>query len=408
MRDRHLGRFLAGNLVSSIGTFMHNIAAAIVVFEITGSAFMVGLLAAAQFGPTLVLAPWAGMTADRTDLRRLLMVTQLVSGTAGAALAAWIGVAGVAGLPGAWPLIATSGVIGVAFAFSIPTHQALVASLVPPRDLEGALALNTVTFNLARAVGPALAGVAVATVGPAVTFGINALTFAAFALALSLIEMHHGSKPSREPGSIRDGVKFLSTDPMLAFLLLGIASLGFASDPVNTLAPAVAAQLGGGEVLVGMLVTSFGVGAVLGAVTVARARRRVARRPLGIGGLALLGGGMAVLAVSPNVAVAVTGLAVAGFGFLFAVTILTADIYSRIPEAIRGRVLALWGVAFLGSRPLAGLVDGALADLVSTRVAVGFAASTAIAAALILSRRWQPTERDDHRQKEALCGEEES
>lgn len=388
--DRNLGPFLAGSLLSNIGTFMYNITAAIVVFQVTDSAFFVGVLATAQFAPAMIFAPWAGRAADRFDRRSLLLTTQAVSGTASGALALWTGAAGVDGLGGPWPVIGLSLVIGVSFAFSIPTLQAFVGSLVPPVDLEATLALNSVTFNLARAIGPALAGVAVATLGAAATFGINSLTFGVFALVLLEI----GGGPAREVSGDRSflgALRFLRVDPGIVVVLLGIAALGFASDPVNALAPAVAEEYGGGERLVGVLVSAFGAGAVIASTFVARVRRLVAKRVLATAGLATLGVGMMVVATSPLTWIAVTALVVSGFGFLMAITILTADIYGRVPDEMRGRILAMWGVAFLGSRPLAGLVDGAIADLLSTRLAVAFAASVALAMVWLLGARWTPT-----------------
>ena len=393
--DRDLGPFLLGSLLSNIGTFMYNITAAIVVFELTDSAFFVGILATSQFAPALVFAPWAGRAADRFDRRLLLLTTQAVSGSAAAVLAIWTAAVGVGGLGGPWPVIGISFVIGVSFAFSIPTLQAFVGSLVPTVDLEATLALNSVTFNLARAVGPALAGIAVVAVGAAATFGANAVTFGVFIVALASIRGRPKTVP--EGGGDRSflrALRFLRVDPGIGLVLLGVAALGFASDPVNALAPALAEAFDGGERLVGVLVSSFGLGAVVASLFVARVRRAVAKRLLAGAGLATLGFGMLVVAVTPLTWMAILALVVCGAGFLMAITILTADLYSRVPDRLRGRILALWGVAFLGSRPLAGLIDGAIADVFSTRLAVGFAASMALGAVWVLGSRWEPVDVD--------------
>lgn len=387
-RDRHFGPFLLGNLVSNLGTWMHNIAAGIVVFDLTGSAFQVGLLALAQFGPALVLAPYAGAVSDRVDRRALLIAFQTFSSLGGLGLGVWAGAVGVDGLPGVWPLHAASLLIGVGYAFSIPTHQALVASLVRPADLEGALALNTVTFNLGRALGPALGAAVLLAAGPATAFTLNGLSYLAFVAAL-LVVRPRPVEGGRDQGdrSLRAGFRFVAQDRVLVLLILAVAALSYAQDPVNTLAPALGEQLGGGEALVGVLVSAFGLGSVLAASTVGRLRRHSSQELLGAVGLSLLGVGMLGVAAAPTGGTALPALVLAGAGFLYAITALTARIYERVPDRLRGRVLALWGVAFLGSRPVAGLIDGAIADRFSVRTAVLLAAGVAFAAAWMVRPR---------------------
>ncbi|MEX2375211.1 MAG: MFS transporter [Dehalococcoidia bacterium] len=394
LRDPVLGPFLAGSLTSNVGTWMQNVAAAIVVFDLTGSAFFVGLLVAAQFGPALLLSPWAGALADRVDRRLLLIASQTLAGMAALVLALWTAISGPEGLPGPWPLFGAAVLIGIGYAFSIPSLQALVGALVDRPDLEGALALNSVSFNLARAVGPATGALVMVTWGPAAAFGLNAATYAVFILVLALmprrkVELRDASRGTGSDGSVREGFRFVLADRPLLLLIVGVGALGFASDPVNTLAPAVADALGGGDALVGMLVSAFGVGSVLAATVVTWVRRRVSQGMVALVGLGMLSAGMAALAVAPQPVTAVTSLAVAGFGFLLAITSLTAQIYARVPDDYRGRVLALWGVAFLGSRPLAGLVDGALADEFSAHIAVAFAAGVGFAATTVFWIAWR-------------------
>ena len=388
IRDRVLGPFLLGNLTSNIGTWMHNIAAAVVVFDFTGSAFQVGMLVFAQFTPALVLSPWAGAVVDRTDRKRVLVAALLLAGVMDAILATWMGMSGPAGLPGTWPLYATSVLIGVCSAFISPAIHSIIPSLVPPSDLDGTLGLTTVTFNLGRTLGPALAGVVLVTLGPAAAFAINAVSFFLFAMIVALVAVDRQVLNPDHRGSVREGLRFVRGDTVLVVLLISVASLGFAQDPVNTLAPPLARELGGGQALVGLLVTSFGIGSVMAVALGGRLRASMGRRAAAFGGLVALGAGMLVLAVAPIVPVAVFGLVVAGMGFLFAITSLMAGIYGRAPDRFRGRVLALWAVAFMGSRPIAGLLDGAIADLVSPRVATAVAAAFAMAAAALVRRRW--------------------
>lgn len=387
--DHRLGPFLIGNLVSNIGTWLHNIAAAVAVYNLTGSAFQVGLLVFAQFSPALILSPWAGAVADRVDRRKLAVLALLTAGTSGVGLATWIGIVSLDGLPGVWPIFAASLLIGLGSAFSIPALHSIIPSLVPPRDLEGALALTTVTFNLGRTLGPALAGGVLIWFGTATAFAMNGLSFWLFAGALTAIRLPAVERPSGSKGSVREGLHFVRGDVGLIVLLAAVASLGFAQDPVNTLAPALAAELGGGEPLVGILVASFGLGSVTAVVFGSRLRALMGRRTAAMSGLTALGVGMLILASAPESWIAIVGLITSGAGFLFAITSLMAGIYARVPDEFRGRVLALWTVAFLGSRPLAGLVDGAIADLTSPRLAVLLAAIIAFSAAVMIRVGWK-------------------
>lgn len=389
VQDRRLGPFLLGNLTSNIGTWMHNIAAAVAVYSITGSAFQVGLLVFAQFSPSLFLSPWAGAVADRVDRRRLAVAALLVAGTSGAGLAAWVGIVTLDGLPGVWPIFAASMLIGVGSAFSIPALHSIIPSLVPPEDLEGALALTTVTFNLGRTLGPAIAGGVLVWFGSATAFGLNALSFWLFAAALGLIRFPAAERAVASKGSVREGLRFVRNDVGLIVLLVAVASLGFAQDPVNTLAPALADELGGGEALVGVLVAAFGLGSVVAVTLGSSLRARMEKQLAAVTGLVALGSGLVILSLAPVTSVAVSGLFISGMGFLFAITSLMAGIYARVPNEFRGRVLALWAVAFLGSRPIAGVIDGAVADFTSPRVAVALAATIALSSAVMVRIGWK-------------------
>lgn len=387
LRDRTFGPFFFGNLVSNCGTWFQNVAAAVVVFNLTGSALLVGVVSVAQWAPSLVLSLWAGALTDRVDRRRLLLAGQVLAGVAAAGLALWTGLVGVQGLPGPWPILGAAVLIGIGFAFSTPSMQALVPALVPPADLDLAIALNSATFNVARAVGPALGAATLATLGAATTFGINAASYLVLVGMLLAIRPRPTRVDVRADRSIRAGMRYVKADPTSVGLLVGIAALGFGTDPVNTLTPPLAHELGGGDRLVGLLVSAFGAGGVAATLIVGRLRRRWDQRALGLAGLIGLGLGMLGLSASPSPATALAALALAGIGFLLAVTALTTRLQHRIPEELRGRVMALWAIAFLGSRPLAALVNGALADLLSPHRATAAAAAIPLAATLLLWRQ---------------------
>ncbi|MGA7270969.1 MAG: MFS transporter [Acidimicrobiia bacterium] len=369
--DRTFGPYFAGNLSSNIGTWFQQVTAAVVMFNLTGSTFMVGMVGVSQFLPALVLAPWTGAAADRFNRKRLLVGAQTVAAVATGLLAVVTLTLGLDRFPIAWPVLATAFVVGLVNAVSVPAQQALVPALVPTQDLDQAVALNSVTFNLARAVGPALGTVVLVAWGAGSAFAVNSFSYLLLVAGLLVIRPRPITRPKRT--SIWAGFPLLRADPTLVVLLVGVLALGFGSDPVLTLTPALASKLSAPATdtagLVGILISAFGAGAVVGTLLVARLRVRWGQVRVSIGGLTLLAAGMVGLALAPSTWTAVTALVVGGAGFLFGVTGLTTAIHLRIQEEFRGRIMALWGVAFLGSRPIAAFIDGLVADLVSPEAA---------------------------------------
>ncbi len=378
MRDRQFGPYFVGNALSATGTWFQTLAAALLVYRLTGSALVLGVLGFVQFLPVLLLAPWAGSAADRHDRRLLLLVTQPAS----FALSAALGVLVLGGRAGVAVVIGFSLLMGVATAFSSPAQQALVTSLVPERDLASAIALNSMTFNLARAAGPALAAAVIAAFGIAVAFFVNAISFLCFAVALLVVQ----PRPQRRsPGArLRESIGLLRTQRRLAWLLLVVATVAFAADPVNTEAPAFAEVFGHPDTFAGLIIGVFGAGAVAAALLLAghpgSPRRTVAT-------MALLGLGMIAFSLSPTLWLAFPFLFAAGFGFLSTNARATAQLQLEVDETQRGRIMALWSIAFLGLRPVASLVDGAIAGAFGVRVAGIVLALPALATAVLLRRR---------------------
>jgi MFS family permease len=376
IRSREFGPYFWGNALSASGGWFHNLAAAILIFRLTGSELLLGVLGFAQFIPILLLAPWAGNAADRFDRRRLVLAVQLAASGLAALLAglAW------AGLASPTVVIVISLGLGVTSAFTVPAASALLASLVPPRDIPTAVGLNSMTYNIARAAGPALAGVTVATLGIPEAFALNSVSYLALAVGVSL------ARPRRtQPapgGRLLDSIRLLRAQPRLAAFLGIVMLVGFASDPINTLAPAFAEEFGRPDTDAGFVIGVFGAGAVTAALLlagrVAGSRRRMAST------LTLLGAGVALFSATPWLPIALPILFLAGFGYLASNTSATARLQLDVEEWQRGRIMALWGVAFLGLRPLASLVDGAIAGVFGVRVAgVALAAPALIAAAAI-------------------------
>ncbi len=376
--DRNFGPYFLGNAASASGTWFYNLAASVFVYRQTHSPLLLGVLNFSNFIPSLVLAPWTGSAADRFDRRRLLLVTQVASAALSGALAvlAWAGLASVS------VVIGFAVALGIAAAYSAPASQALIGSLVPPRDLASAVGLNSMTYNLARAIGPALAGLSVKALGVPASFAINAASYLLLVLGVAVV--HPRARQRAQRTRLRDSLELIRADPRLIALLLIVAVVGFGSDPVNTEAPAFAQEFVGHSIdlWAGLIIGVFGLGAVSAAFLLAGRVAGSARR-MSIT-LLLLSLGVAGFAVSPWLGVGFLFLYVGGFGYLASNTSATSRLQLEVEEHQRGRVMALWSVAFLGLRPFASLLDGALASAFGVRVAGVVLACFPLAAALAI------------------------
>jgi MFS family permease len=380
IRSRNFGPFFAGNALSSSGTWFQNLAGSLLVYRLTHSPFLLGVLNVAQFGPVLLLAPWTGLAADRFDRRRLLIVTQVVAALLSAVLAvlAWNGAAE------AWVVILFALCLGVTSAYSAPASGALIGQLVSRRDLPSAVALGSMTYNLARAIGPVLAAVAVHELGIPAAFAINSASYLALVAGLLVVTARAQERPPREESRLGASLRFVWERPHLLALLLLITAVGFASDPVNTEAPAFAHAFGEEDTKAGFIIGVFGAGAVAAALTLAGrvtgSRLRMALT------LTLLGGGVVAFSLTPWLSLGYVFLFLAGFGYLASNTSATARLQLGVAESQRGRIMALWSVAFLGLRPIASFVDGVIAGAFGVRVAGVCLALPALAAAAVIVR----------------------
>ncbi len=328
----------------------------------------------------LVLAPWTGVAADRLDKRRLLVATQLAAVALSAALAAlaW------AGLARAWTVIVFALGLGITSAFSAPASQALLGSLVGPGELATAVGLNSMTFNLARAVGPALAALSVRGLGIAPSIAINAASYLALVAALAVVRPRRAA-PATGRVRLLDSLRLVRADRRLLVLLAIVAAVGFASDPVNTLGPAFARAFDRPDTDAGFFVGAFGAGAVAAALFLA-GRFAGSRRRM-VTTLLVLVGAMVGFGLTPWLPLAYLLLVLAGLGYLASNTHATSRLQLEVDDAHRGRIMALWSVAFLGLRPLASIADGAIASAAGVRVAAVVLALPALACAAWVLRR---------------------
>jgi MFS family permease len=372
---RNFAPYFVGNASSASGTWFQNLAASLFVYRHTHSPFLLGVLQFATFLPILVLAPWAGSAADRFDRRKLVLVAQLVATVLGATLAAlaWAGLAPV------WVVMLVSLGLGVVSAFSAPASLALLADIVPRSQLQSAVALNSMTYNLARAVGPALAALSVRKLGIPASFAINSGSYLVLVVGVLLVQPAARQMASRGEARLRESLRLVRDQPRLLAFLLIVTAVGFASDPVNTEAPAFAHAFGRPDTDAGYLIGAFGAGAVAAAFLlagrVAGSRRRMFTT------LVLLGAGVIGFSLSPWLGVGYGFLAVAGFGYLASNTSATSRLQLDVAEHQRGRIMALWSVAFLGLRPIASLTDGTIAGAFGVRPAGVVLALPALAGA---------------------------
>jgi len=381
LRDRQFGPFFVGNLLSNSGTWFHNIAAAAVIYQATGSSLLVGLVSVLQFVFVIVLAPFAGGLTDRIDRRRLLLGTQVVSLAAAVGLAVGASRIDITVDPRGVPLVlAATAVLGLSHGLAMPAMSALVANLVRDDQLETAVALNSVTFNLARALGPIAGGVTFTTFGPVTAFAANAGSFVALVVALLVIRPRTGVADGTRRRPFTEALRFVWRDRVAFVVLVTLAAMSFAGDPVNTLTPALADRFGRGPEAIGQQVSAFGLGSAAVLVVLGRLRTRIGSARAGVLGVAAVGAGMLLVAASPTYVVALVALAVAGAGFLVGVSLLTGVLHRRLDERLRGRVMALWSVAFLGARPVGAAVNGAVADRVGVVPAVVVAGTVALVA----------------------------
>jgi MFS family permease len=381
--DPTFGSFWATKVISAIGVWTVNVVAAVATFQLTGSALMVGVVSVAQFLPLLLFGPIAGARADRGDRRHLMATGRLISAVGAGGLAVWVAAVGVEGLPGPLPVIGAAWLIGIGFAMSSSAMHAILPALVRPTELSTAIALDNTPYTIARAVGPAVGALILGVAGPAPVWAFAAVAFLLHAVVGLRLRLRPTANSAAGDKSVRAGLRHLRTDPACALLLVGVLAIGLGIDPVLTLTPALAAELGGGDSLVGWMVSAFGLGSAVVIVTMTPVRRWLGLRRMNPIGLLTFAGAYAALAVIPRAGFSLVAFFVAGAGMMLAIPSLTTQLQSRLPEELRGRVMSLWVVAYLGSRPVAAALNGAITDVFSVEAALAVMSGILVAGAVI-------------------------
>lgn len=370
LADPVFGPFWLGKLLATGGVWIHNIVAAILAYQLSGSAFVVGLVSVAQFAPQLLLAPITGAAADRGRRARQVVMGRLINVAGSGGLAVALVIAGDDGFESAALVIFSALVVGVGFVIGGPAMNALIPSLVRENELAAAIALNSMPFTLARATGPAIGAMVAVSYSPAAAFFIAAATNLVFAVILWVLPIVERRRDTAAHDTrMRAGWLYVRKQPTVQLLLVGVTAVGIGADPVLTLTPPLSASFGAGATLVGAFASAFGVGAGAVFVILGMLRRRIGLERSGAVGLAALAVGTALAGISPNATLALGAFALAGAGMTTSLTAFSTLIQQVLPEELRGRVMALWSMAFLGSRPVAAALNGAIADATTVRTA---------------------------------------
>jgi MFS family permease len=383
LREQDYRRFFIGSLASNLGTFCQSIAQSLYIYQETRSTFLVGVVNFAQFAAVPVLAPIAGTIADRYDRRRVLILAQ----SGALATSGLLAVIALAGALSPMIVIVAATLIGVTSAFAFPIGRAFAPALVTSVNLGRAVNLDSVSVNIARALGPVIGALIVDRFGVRWAFTVNALSFTVLIGALASISPRFQATPPNR-SRFRDGLGILRDRPLVGALLFVIAACAIGADPPVTLGPELAHRFGGGDTLAGLILGAFGAGGVTGAFVAgaesARHHRKVARL------LGLLVAGLLLFAFATRLPFVLLGSFVAGFGYLTAQTRTSTLLVRSIADHERGRIMALWSIAFIGTRPVASLLDGLIGDLIDLRVAalvMALPAAAAIAVSVRLDRQ---------------------
>ncbi|MGZ8765107.1 MAG: MFS transporter [Acidimicrobiia bacterium] len=377
LRHRQFALLWSGAFVSNIGTWMEAVAVGILVQETTGQAAWTGLVAAANFVPAALVGPFGGALADRVPRRRLLIATTSVQ----TVLAGILTLLAATGTPSPGVVAGIVFLAGCTQSLGFPAFNAILPDLVPEEEIVGAVALSSAQWNLGRVVGPALAGVVIATGGYSWAFAVNTASFLAVIAVLLILRLpttvpHDGSSIF---GSIRQGLRFVRNEPGLRVVVGYMTINSLLAAPFIALIPTMALEvLDGGPGATSALVTAQGIGAVTMALSLGILVARLGSRRVMLSVLYLLPVSLIVYASSPTLAFAVGALLVVGFLYLGALSSFTSIAQLRSPSAVRGRVMSVLMVLLGSVYPLGAVIQGALADAWGLRIV------TAGSAALML------------------------
>jgi len=387
LHSRNYRLFVVGQLISLVGTWMQSVAQSWLIYRLTGSAALLGLIGFAGQIPIFLLAPLGGLLADRLNRHRVLIATQTTMMVLAFALAALT----LGGIVREWQIFVLASLLGVVNAFDIPTRQAFLAETVSRDDIVNAIALNSSMLNGARIVGPAIAGIVVAAFGEGWCFLLNAISYLAVIGALLMMHVeqvpHPGAHVSAWESIIEGFVYSWNTEPVRALLLLlGLVSL--MGMPYSVLMPVIASSvLGGGPNAYGVLMAASGVGALAGAALLTlRQNVRGLGRWVAVSAVSF---GITLIAFSFSRALWLSTALLVPAGFFMMVEMAASNtlIQSMIPNRLRGRVMSVYSMMFMGMAPMGALVAGALAAPLGAPATVAIGGSICAVGGVVFGAR---------------------
>ncbi len=388
LRSRNYRLFVVGQGVSLVGTWMQQVAMSWLVYRLTGSAMLLGVVGFTSLIPTILISPVAGVLADRWDRRRLLIATQSLAMLQAAFLALVV----LTGIVQVWQIILLSLILGIVHAFDIPIRQSFVVEMVEHReDLGNAIALNSSMVNAARLIGPAIAGLLVASVGEGVCFILNAISYLAVIMALAAMRIAPAAHRQRSRQHIlhelHEGFLYAYEFGPIKSILLLLALISLMGMPYSVLMPVFAKEiLHGGAHTFGFLMAAAGSGALVGTLYLASRRSVLGLDRVIVMATIFFAVGIIIFALSSNFILSLAALVGAGFGAMTLVASCNTVLQTILDEDKRGRVMSLFTVAFIGVAPFGSLGAGFMAGIIGPRFTLLIGGAGCLVGAAVFSR----------------------
>ncbi len=387
LSHRNFRLFFIGQIISLVGTWMNTTAEGWLVYQLTGSKALLGIVAAAGTAPMLVLSTWGGWLADRMPKRSILVVTQSVSMVLSFVLAALVWHGSIQ----PWQLIVLSALGGVVMAFDMPARQSFVIEMADRKDLVNAISLNSAAFNSARIVGPSVAGLLMARMGIAMCFFVDGVSFIAVIAGLLMMRLApRPPLPAKESllVGVAEGFRYVKNHARLMRIFFLFAVVGVFGWSYSVLMPAIARDvLHLGEASYGLLLASNGLGALCGAMTVAAAGHLIAPRKLALGGIWLFSATIIGFSFCSVLWAAMVCLAFSGLGMLLFFASANSALQTTVEDAMRGRMMGIWGLTFGAVVPLGAFLTGIAAHYVGAATTITGGAVICSLAALWVALR---------------------
>ncbi len=410
--------YWTGGFLSNVGTWLQTVAASVYVYQLTGSTFAVGILNFASFLPIFLFSIVGGMVGDRFDRRVVVIATHTISGVLASVLALISFTNGASELA----VIVIAFLLNTSYAVAKPALVAILPATVPREEITDAVGINTLQFVIAQMVGPVLAAVMIATAGISWAFAINAVSYLAPIVAMVFLWRRGVAGAAavvrREVGAALGGVagaataarvgglSYVRNHPWIAAILIGIIACSAPLEIVRTLSPAIAESLGQPESAAGFLIAAQSVGSAIALFAFVPLRRSGRSRDLARVGLLVQAVGLVLTLVARDLTLAAIAGSLLGFGFSLCFPVLTSALQAEVPDAVRGRIMALHQMAHLGNRPFAALAAGATAAIVGSQPAVLIGVVLAPIGLVASGRAWRALTRDRDAQAAAAKGAE--